>query len=116
MMMHPRLGLDLLADLPGLDLEAQIVYSHHERFDGTGYPAKLAGEAIPLYARIFSVADALDALTSDRCYRQGTSLSQARAEILRSAGTQFDPAVLDLFSRVPDEAFEAVRQRFPDTP
>lgn len=114
-MMHPRLGLDLLADLPGLDLEARIVYSHHERFDGTGYPGKLAGEAIPLNARIFSVADTLDALTSDRSYRRRTSLAEARAEILRSAGSQFDPAVLALFRRVPDKEFEAVRRRFPDT-
>jgi len=114
MIMHPQLGLDMLAGLPGLDLEAQVVYCHHERFDGTGYPGKLAGEAIPLNARIFSVADALDALTSDRCYRRGRSFSAARAEILRSAGSQFDPAVLELFSRVPDEAFQAVHQRLPD--
>lgn len=116
MMMHPRLGLDLLSGLPGLDLEAQIVYSHHERFDGTGYPEKLAGEAIPLNARIFSLADALDALTSDRCYRQGRSLTDARAEIHRFSGSQFDPEILKLFSRVPDCEVEAVRRRFPDLP
>lgn len=114
MMMHPRLGLDLLSGLPGLDLEAEIVYSHHERFDGTGYPEKLAGKVIPLNARIFSVADALDALTSDRCYRKGRSLAAARVEIHASAGTQFDPAILRLFDRVPDERFEAVGKRFPD--
>jgi response regulator RpfG family c-di-GMP phosphodiesterase len=114
MMMHPRLGLDLLVDLPGLELEAQIVYSHHERFDGTGYPEKLAGEDIPLNARIFAVADTLDALTSDRCYRKRRPLGEARAEIHRSAGSQFDPAVLALFDQVPDTALEAVRERFPD--
>ncbi len=114
MMMHPRLGLEMLAGLPGLELEAEVVYCHHERFDGTGYPRKLAGDAIPLNARIFAVADAFDALTSDRCYRNATTLREARAEILRSAGSQFDPDVLELFRGVPDEAFEAVHRRFPD--
>lgn len=116
MRMHPRLGLDMLSGLPGLDVEAQIVYSHHERFDGAGYPEKLVGEAIPLNARIFSVADALDALTSDRCYRGRTSLTKARAEIRRFAGTQFDPVIVEVFSRVSDEEIEAVRLRFPDVP
>jgi putative nucleotidyltransferase with HDIG domain len=102
MMMHPRLGLDLLSGLPGLDLEAQVVYSHHERFDGSGYPDKLAGEAIPLTARIFSIADALDAITSDRCYRRGRSLAAARVEIHLAGGTQFDPAILGRFDCVPD--------------
>ncbi len=112
--LHPRLGLDLLSDLPGLELESQIVYCHHERFDGTGYPRKLAGDAIPLSARMFAIADALDALTNDRCYRAGRSLAFARAEIQRSAGTQFDPAVLTLIDRVPDAEFVAVRRQFPD--
>lgn len=114
MRLHPELGLDLLSELPGLELESQIVYCHHERFDGTGYPRKLGGDAIPLGARIFAIADALDALTSDRCYRAGRSLAFARAEILRSAGTHFDPSVLTLFERVPDGEFEAVRRQFPD--
>jgi len=114
MMMHPRLGLDLLSGLPGLDLEAQIVYSHHERFDGEGYPQQLAGEAIPLPARIFSIADTLDALTSDRCYRAGRGLPAARAVIHGAAGSQFDPALLDLFERIEDREFEAVREQFPD--
>lgn len=112
--LHPRLGLDLLSGLPGLELESQIVYCHHERFDGSGYPGKLAGDAIPLSARIFAIADALDALTSDRCYRPGTSLPFARAEIHRAAGAHFDPSVLRLFDRVPDADFEAVRRQFPD--
>lgn len=114
MMMHPRLGLDLLSGLPGLELEGQVVYCHHERFDGTGYPEKLAGEAIPLNARIFSVADTLDALTSDRCYRPGRPLTEARVEIHRFVGSQFDPAVMELFDRVPDHEIEAVRKRFAD--
>jgi putative nucleotidyltransferase with HDIG domain len=114
MMMHPRLGLDLLSGLPGLDLERQIVYSHHERFDGNGYPERLAGEAIPLSARIFSIADTLDAVTSDRPYRPGQSLAAARTEIHRWAGSQFDPAILRLFDRVADREFESVRGQFAD--
>jgi putative nucleotidyltransferase with HDIG domain len=114
MVMHPRLGLDLLRGLPGLDSEAQLVYSHHERFDGTGYPQRLAGEAIPLSARIFSIADTLDAITSDRCYRRGRTISEARVEIHRASGSQFDPSIVELFDRVSDEEFETVRKRFPD--
>jgi putative two-component system response regulator len=114
MKLHPQLGLDLLSGLPGVDREEEIVYSHHERFDGKGYPQSLAGEAIPLSARIFSIADTLDALTSDRCYRPGQSLPAARIEIHRVAGSQFDPAVLTLFDRVADCEFEAVQKEFPD--
>ena len=114
MRLHPQLGLDLLAGLPGLELESQIVYSHHERFDGTGYPRRLAGDAIPLSARLFAIADALDALTSDRCYRAARSVSFARVELHRAAGAHFDPFVLRLFDRIPDAGFEAVRRQFPD--
>ncbi len=114
MKMHPHLGLYLLAGVPGLEREAEIVYSHHERFDGTGYPEKLAGEAIPLAARIFSVADTLDAIVSDRCYRAGQPLAAARVEIRRGAGTQFDPAIVDLFDEVEDCEIESVLKRFPD--
>jgi putative nucleotidyltransferase with HDIG domain len=114
MKMHPQLGLDLLSGMPGTDREAEIVYSHHERFDGNGYPQRLAGEAIPLRARLFSVADTLDALTSDRCYRKGAGLPAARVEIRRVAGLQFDPSILTLFDRVPDREFEAIQRQFPD--
>lgn len=115
MKLHPQLGLDLLSSLPGLMREGEIVFSHHERFDGKGYPQGLAGETIPMSARIFSIADTLDALTSDRCYRAGQSMPAARIEIHRVAGSQFDPAVLTLFDRVADREFEAVRKQFPDT-
>jgi HD-GYP domain-containing protein (c-di-GMP phosphodiesterase class II) len=114
MKMHPQLGLDLLSGIPGLEREAAIVFSHHEGFDGKGYPRQLAGEEIPLSARVFSVADTLDALTSDRSYRQGQGIPAARAEIQRVRGSQFDPAVLELFDRVEDREFEAVRKEFPD--
>lgn len=114
MRMHPRLGLDLLSALPGFEREMQIVYSHHERFDGSGYPEKLVGEVIPLGARIFSVADALDAITSERCYRSGRPFSRARAEIRAAAGSQFDPGIVEVFDRIEEWEFEAVRKRFPD--
>jgi len=114
MKLHPQLGLDLLAGMPGLEGESEIVYCHHERFDGTGYPRGLAGNAIPLSARMFSIADILDALTSERCYRTPTKLPAARMEVHRLAGTQLDPEVLKLFERVTDREFEEVRQRFPD--
>ena len=114
MNMHPQLGLDLLHDLPGLEAESQIVYSHQERFDGKGYPRKLTGEAIPLNARVFSVADTLDAIMSDRSYRAGQTLIAARKEIQRGAGTQFDPAVLKAFDLVKDADIEAVLTRLPD--
>lgn len=114
MKLHPQLGLELLKGLPGLEREAEIVFSHHERFDGAGYPQKLAGEAIPLCARVFSVADTLDAVTSDRCYRAGQPLAAARVEIHRVGGSQFDPAILELFNRVEDREFEAVSREFPD--
>jgi len=71
-----------------------VIVHHHERWDGMGYPLGLAGDAIPLAARIFAVADALDALTSDRPYRRAVSEDEALLEIRRHAGTQFDPAVV----------------------
>lgn len=114
MKLHPQLGLDLLNGLPGLERESEIIYGHHERFDGTGYPRGLAGDAIPLSARIFAIADMLDALTSERCYRRSTTLPAARMEIRGGAGSHFDPAALTLFERVSDREFENVRQRFPD--
>lgn len=116
MKMHPQLGLDLLAGLPGLEMEAAVVYSHHEHFDGNGYPRGLAGEAIPLAARVFSIADTLDAITSDRCYRPGRAIAAARSVIHRVAGSQFDPAILEVFDRVEDREFETVRKQYPDAP
>jgi len=91
---HPQVGHDILAGISFLGPAAEIVLCHHERWDGTGYPQGLAGEGIPLGARIFAVADALDAITSDRLYRAAASFETAFAEIARCAGTQFDPRVV----------------------
>jgi HD-GYP domain-containing protein (c-di-GMP phosphodiesterase class II) len=114
MEIHPQLGANLLSGIPGMDLEAQIVLSHHERYDGTGYPRRLGGQAIPLGARLFSVADTLDSITADRCYRKGQSLAVARAEIYRMSGSQFDPQVVEHFKLIPDSDFEEIRARYPE--
>ncbi len=100
---HPDVGYHLVCDVPFLRRAAEIVRSHHERFDGAGYPRGLKGDGIPLGARIFAVVDTYDAMTSDRPYRLACSHRQALEEIRRHAGTQFDPHVAAAF-------FAAVRQ------
>lgn len=92
--MHPSIGSDLLRQAPSLDPVVPIVYHHHERYDGTGYVSGLAGERIPLAARILAVADAFVAMTSDRPYRHARSDEEALEEVRLHAGTQFDPAVV----------------------
>ncbi len=94
---HPALGYRILAQVPYLRPAAKIVLAHHERWDGDGYPRKLKGEDIPLGARIFAICDTYDAIISDRPYREGQSPDAALAEILRCAGTQFDPQVVEAF-------------------
>ena len=94
---HCVRGYQILKKIPFLQDAAQIVYSHQERFDGLGYPRGLKGDEIILGARIFSVADTLDAITSDRPYRKANSFEAARREILRCSGTQFDPDVVKVF-------------------
>ena len=96
---HCYHGYQMLKKIPFLAEAAEIVYSHQERFDGTGYPRGLKGEQIPLGARMFSVADTLDAITSDRPYRPAQSLQAAREEIERWSGRQFDPRGGQSFSR-----------------
>lgn len=103
---HCARGYQILKKIPFLQDAAEIVYSHQERFDGTGYPRGLKGEEIVLGARIFSVADTLDAITSDRPYRRANSFDAARREILRCAGTQFDPEVVKVFDTLPDDLWE----------
>lgn len=95
---HPEIGHRILASVPFMAEAAEIVLCHEERFDGTGYPRGLSGAAIPLAARLFAVIDTLDAMTSDRPYRKGLSFDAAKTEILRLAGTQFDPLAVEAFS------------------
>jgi HD-GYP domain-containing protein (c-di-GMP phosphodiesterase class II) len=106
---HPVIGSEILRDVDFLGEGKLVVRHHHERWDGSGYPDRLAGEDIPLAARVFAVADALDALTSDRPYRRGTRFSRAREEIRAHAGSQFDPAVVDALDSIPDASFAALR-------
>ncbi len=108
---HPVIGYEIVSGIEFLAEAAQIVRHHHERWDGKGYPDGLVGEDIPLAARIFAVVDTLDAMTTDRPYRPGAPLAQARAEIRGMAGTQFDPAVVDALDAIPDEALERIRTR-----
>jgi putative nucleotidyltransferase with HDIG domain len=95
---HPELGAALLNDA-GLDRVREWILCHHERPDGTGYPRGLAGEEIPLGARILAVADAYEAMTTDRPYRRAIGRWRARDELRRNAGTQFDETVVEAFLR-----------------
>jgi HD domain/PilZ domain len=105
---HPWLGYNLLSRISLLAPVGVILLSHHEHFDGRGYPQGLKGDSIPLGARIFAIADTLDAMTSDRPYRKGMSYSEARAEIGRQSGRQFDPAVVEAFLAIPEETLRGV--------
>jgi diguanylate cyclase (GGDEF)-like protein len=95
--LHPRIGYQLVRQIPALESIAPAVLHHHERYDGTGYPAKLRGDAIPLEARIISVADTFSAITSERPYSPARTAEEACAELERCAGEQFDPEVVRLF-------------------
>jgi putative nucleotidyltransferase with HDIG domain len=110
---HPDLGAKIIANIPFLEEVAVIIRAHHERWDGNGYPEGLAGEGIPLGARIFAVADSFDAMTSDRPYRRGRRLEEALTEIERCSGTQFDPAVVRAFLAVPLDRIEAIHANAP---
>jgi response regulator RpfG family c-di-GMP phosphodiesterase len=107
---HPEVGHNILKAIAFLAVPAEIVLTHQERWDGQGYPRKLKGEQIPLGARIFMLADTLDAMTSDRPYRKAATFAQAREEIARCAGTQFDPRCVEAFLAVPEEQLVLLRQ------
>jgi putative nucleotidyltransferase with HDIG domain len=107
---HCYHGYQMIKKIPFLVEACDIVYSHQEHFDGSGYPRGLKGTEIPLGARIFSVADTLDAIISDRPYRPARSMTQARDEIKAWSGRQFDPEVVDVFLKMPDEIFEDLRR------
>jgi putative nucleotidyltransferase with HDIG domain len=106
---HPARGYQMLRKIPFLQEAAEIVYSHQEHYDGSGYPRQLKGDEIPLGARIFAVADTLDAITSDRPYRKAATFAAARQEIKRCAGTQFDPKVVEVYLSLPDQLWEDLR-------
>jgi putative nucleotidyltransferase with HDIG domain len=102
---HPVIGSKIVQGIEFLKEAAQIVRSHHERWDGHGYPDGLAGDDIPLSARVFAVADVFDALTTDRPYRLASPLPEARAMIVAESGTHFDPKVIEAFNSIDDETF-----------
>ncbi|MFO0676853.1 MAG: HD domain-containing protein [Polyangiaceae bacterium] len=104
---HPDLGVALVAQVPALRRAIPVIECHHERRDGKGYPRGLFGNAIPIEARIFQVADAYDALVSDRPHRAGVSDEAARGEIARHVGEQFDPEVYDAFLNISAEEWAA---------
>ncbi len=111
---HCRRGYDMLKKIPFLAEAAEIVYAHQEFWDGSGYPRGLKGEQIPLGARIFAVADTLDAITSDRPYRAAQTFEAAREEIKRWSGRQFDPEVVRVFEEMPESIWEYLRKEIND--
>lgn len=107
---HPIVGSEILRDVDFIGEGKLVVRHHHERWDGTGYPDGLAGDDIPLVARVFAVADTLDALTTDRPYRPAADWQTARKEIHSAAGSQFDPAVVVAFEAISEETFARLRE------
>jgi response regulator RpfG family c-di-GMP phosphodiesterase len=108
---HPEIGKRLIENVPFLLGAIPIIYCHHEKWDGSGYPRALKGEEIPLGARIFSVVDAFDAMTFDRPYSKAVPFQAAFTEITRCSGSHFDPTVVDAFLRVPGKLLEEIRRK-----
>jgi ribonuclease P protein subunit RPR2 len=108
MRQHPLIGAHIVRGIDFLGAAADVVRYHHERWDGQGYPDGLSEEQIPLAARVFAVADVLDALTTKRPYRRASSFDVAREVITGQAGTQFDPRVVKAFNSIPDATFERI--------
>jgi putative nucleotidyltransferase with HDIG domain len=109
MKQHCERGYEMVSKIPFLREAAEIVYAHQERFDGAGYPRGLRGTEIPLGARIFAIADSLDAMTSDRPYRKGTTFAIATKEIVCCSGQQFDPQIVDVFLSLPEQTWIDLR-------
>lgn len=106
---HPALGYGLVRDVKLVSEVGNIILCHHEKYDGTGYPKGLKGDAIPLEARVFAVADTLDAVTSHRPYRAPRDFRTARRELVGNAGRQFDPKVVDIFCGMDLAVWEKIR-------
>jgi HD-GYP domain-containing protein (c-di-GMP phosphodiesterase class II) len=107
---HPLTGWEIVRDIEFLGAARDVIRSHHERWDGNGYPDGLAGTEIPLSARVFAVADTLDALTTTRPYRRASSFARARAIITRDSGTHFDPEIIAAYESLPDSRLEQIRK------
>jgi putative nucleotidyltransferase with HDIG domain len=111
---HSETGYEILQGIEFLSPAADIVLCHHERWDGMGYPNRLSGADIPLGARIFAVADTMDAITSDRPYRKAKTFADAQAEIRKCSGLQFDPHIADAFLDMPMETWVGIRNSISD--
>lgn len=111
---HCDIGYNMLKRIPFLREAAEIVLSHQEHYDGSGYPRGLKGEEITLGSRIFAVADTLDAMISDRPYRKALSIADAKTEIKRCSGTQFDPKVVEVFLSLPDTMWKKLQTSIDD--
>lgn len=111
MKLHPVQGHRILRNIPFLEGASKVVLQHHEKWDGTGYPTGLRGNDIDITARVFSVADAFDAMTSDRIYSRGKSFEEAFAEVNKCAGTQFDPGVVEAFNAIPKTDWDILHKR-----
>jgi putative nucleotidyltransferase with HDIG domain len=111
MQRHVQIGFQIVMDIPFLSDAAEIILAHHERYDGTGYPRGLKAEKIVLSARIFAVADTLDAITSDRPYRRASAFSAARETIRGHSGSQFDPEVIAVFLGIPEERWPIIARK-----
>jgi ribonuclease P protein subunit RPR2 len=107
---HPTIGAEIVGGIEFLHDAVDVVRSHHERWDGTGYPDGLGGAEIPLAARVFAVADVFDALTTDRPYRPAVPVKEAREIIARGSGSHFDPAVVAAFASIADETLTAIAE------
>jgi len=112
---HPEAGYRIVKRIGFLKDAAEIVHAHHERYDGKGYPRGLKGDAIPLGARLFMVADVYDALTSERPYKSPLSFEEAAAEITKHKGTQFDPDVVATFMAISSEELQQIARRYQDS-
>ncbi len=110
MQTHARIGYELVSRIPFLAAAAELVLTHQEAYDGSGYPQQLQGEAIPLGARIFALADTLDAMTSDRPYRRALPMAVARDTIRRECGRQFDPRVAEAFFSIPEDVWNQIHE------
>ena len=109
MQQHPVTGSEIVREIDFLGAARDVIRSHHERWDGNGYPDGLEGEDIPVSARVFAVADTLDALTTNRPYRRASTIAQARVIIIQAGGTHFDPDVVEAFESLPDTVIERIR-------
>jgi HD-GYP domain-containing protein (c-di-GMP phosphodiesterase class II) len=111
---HPESGYRIVKRIGFLKNAAEIVYTHHEKFDGSGYPRGLKGASIPLGARMFMVADVYDALTTERPYRSPMNYVEAAAEIRSLSGSHFDPVIVDTFMAIGPEQLQEVTVRYHD--